>query len=112
MNKLITLPETMTLNSRKRIISRMQEESPHSDTHANRDPHPFYEPEYRSLANTLVEYEIASAQERQKRDAMIACWRNFLHSLLKTPGPVDIQALHKLIDTMDNFLNRAGGRRK
>lgn len=87
---------------------RTDAEIAHGDTRA----HPFYEPEYRTLANTLVEYEIAAAQERQKRDAMVACWRDFLHSLLKTPGPIDIQALHKLIDTMDNFLNRAGGRRK
>lgn len=87
------------------------EESPHVDTQANRN-HPFYEPEYRALANTLVEYEVAAATERQKRDAMVACWRDYLHQILKRVGPIDPKDIHQLINTMDNFLNRAGGRRK
>lgn len=93
-------------------------ETPHSDTQANRH-HPFYEPEYRALRETITEYERASAEERiaaqvtrQKFDAMVACWRDFLHSLLKQVGPIDLKALHELINTMDNFLNRSGGKRR
>lgn len=97
------------LNSRKRIISRME----------TKTSNPFYEPEYRALKETITEYERASAEERiavqvtrQKFDAMVACWRDYLHSLLKQVGPVDVKALHELMNTMDNFLNRSGGKRR
>jgi len=70
------------------------------------------EPELSALRDNLVRYEISSAQERQDRDRVIATWREILHIALKQVGPIDPRLIHKVIDNMDDFLNRAGGRRK
>ena len=94
-------------------------EQPGGDREQRVKPNPFYEPEYRALRETIVEYERASAEERiagqvtrQKFDAMVACWRDFLNSLLKQVGPIDVKGVHEVIDAMDNFLNRSGGKRR
>ncbi len=69
-------------------------------------------PELSSLKDSLVRYEISSAQERQDRDRFIANCRDVLHVALKQVGPIDPKLIHAVIDIMDEFLNRAGGRRK
>jgi hypothetical protein len=69
-------------------------------------------PELTALRDNLIRYEIASASERQERDHLIATWRDVLHAVLKQVGPVDPKGIHAVIDSMDDFLNRAGGRRK
>jgi hypothetical protein len=68
-------------------------------------------PELSALRDNLVRYEIASASERAARDTLIATWRDILHSFLKLPTN-DYTIIHRVIDNMDDFLNRAGGRRK
>jgi hypothetical protein len=89
------------------------------DSDPVKPPHPFYAPNYDALQNDLVYYErvaseerIASQVERQARDRLIATWRDILHMELKQVGPIDPRGIHKVIDAMDNFLNRAGGKRK
>ena len=64
------------------------------------------------LQDSLVQYEISSACERRDRDQFIAACRDALHSALKEVGPVDPRKIHEVIDALDDFLNRAGGRRK
>ena len=71
------------------------------------------EPEIQALRDNLVRYEIAAASERQERDRLIATWRDILHYSLQSPGAVGmIHSIHMVIESMDDFLNRAGGRRK
>jgi predicted nucleic acid-binding Zn-ribbon protein len=69
-------------------------------------------PEISALRDNLVRYEIAAASERRERDRLVATWRDVLHGSLKEIGPIDPTRIHKVIDNMDDFLNRAGGRRK
>jgi hypothetical protein len=69
-------------------------------------------PELRALRDSLIAYELASAAERQTRDNLVVTWRDIIHTYLKQPGQGDPVLLHKVIDNMDDFLNRAGGRRK
>jgi hypothetical protein len=69
------------------------------------------ENDYQELQDNLTSYEIASATERQERDRLVATWRDLLHSYLKMVGS-DPRIIHKVIDSMDSFLNHAGGRRK
>ena len=68
-------------------------------------------PEYHALRDNLVRYEIAAASERQARDLLIATWRDILHASLDMI-PTDYSLIHAVIDSMDQFLDRAGGRRK
>lgn len=73
--------------------------------------------EFSSLKETLrdnqIRYERASAEERMYRDNQVATWRDAIHSTLQSPGGIDvIRTLHTVIDSMDNFLNHAGGKRK
>ena len=74
----------------------------------------------------LIDYEVSSASERQKRDRLIQEWandvtraRDRIHDYLNEPGSGSPQYLHGAIDilepmieAMNQFLNRAGGRRK
>ena len=69
-------------------------------------------PERHALQDNLVRYEISSACERRDRDQFIATCRDALHSALKEVGPIDPKKIHEVIDALDDFLNRAGGRRK
>jgi len=78
------------------------------------------QPELSALRDNLVKYEIASSGERiayeekrQRLDIIIVTWRDILHSGLKSPGSMDmIHLIHKVIDNMDDYLNRERGRRK
>lgn len=65
------------------------------------------------LQDANVDYERASALERQKRDALVATWRDWLHYGMQSTDPADlIKFTHYVMDSMDVFLNHAGGRRK
>jgi hypothetical protein len=64
------------------------------------------------LSDAIVYYEIAASTERQARDALIAAWRDILHNYLKQIGYGDPRDVHRVLDSMDTFLNHAGGRRK
>jgi hypothetical protein len=67
----------------------------------------------RPLQDANVAYERAAAEERQKRDALVATWRDWLHYSMQSPGGVDVvKTIHAVMDSMDTFLNHAGGRRK
>jgi hypothetical protein len=69
--------------------------------------------EPRSLINANASYEVSAATERRDRDALVAAWRDWLHYGLQSPGGVNlIHAIHEVMDSMDTFLNHAGGRRK
>jgi hypothetical protein len=68
-------------------------------------------PEHSSLQDNLVMYERSAACERRDRDRMIAGWRDNLHAALEST-PTDYKLIHAVMDTMDDMLNRAGGRRK
>ncbi len=76
-------------------------------------------PELSALRDNLVKYEIASSAERiayeekrQRLDIIVVTWRDILHSGLKSPGAVDmIYLIHKVIDNMDDYLNREKGRK-
>jgi len=70
-----------------------------------------YQPELSALRDNLTRYEIAAASERQARDALVATWRDILHEYLKLTYSAP-QLVHSVIDSMDTFLNHAGGRRK
>ena len=71
------------------------------------------EPELSALKDNLIAYEIAAASERQARDLLVATWRDVLHNANQSPILFDlIRASQQVIDSMDQFLNRAGGRRK
>jgi hypothetical protein len=73
-----------------------------------------------------VAYERSSAEERRDRDALVANWqrqsahaRDHIHDYLNQVGFGDPKELHKAvevlereIDSMETFLNHAGGRRK
>ncbi len=69
-------------------------------------------PELSALRDNLIRYEIAAASERQERDRYFATVRDVLHGILKEVGPIDPKKIHAVIDSIDQFLNRAGGRRK
>lgn len=69
-------------------------------------------PEKTALRDGLIKYEMAAAGERAHRDALVATWRDILHQTLQQVGPIDPIPIHQVIDNMDDFLNRAGGRRK
>ncbi len=69
-------------------------------------------PELSALRDNLIRYEIAAASERQERDRLVRTWRDVLDNFLKQVGPNDYTIIHKIIESMDDFLNRAGGRRK
>jgi hypothetical protein len=65
------------------------------------------------LQDANVRYELSAAAERKDRDALVALWRDWLHYGLQAPGSVNlIHAIHEVMDSMDTFLNHAGGRRK
>jgi len=69
--------------------------------------------EPRPLRDANIQYEIGAGHERQARDALVATWRDWLHYGLQSPGSVHlIHAIHEVMDSMDTFLNHAGGRRK
>jgi hypothetical protein len=66
-----------------------------------------------ALRDGLIKYEMAAANERATRDALIATWRDVLYNANQSPILFDlIHASQQVIDSMDQFLNRAGGRRK
>jgi hypothetical protein len=65
-----------------------------------------------ALENINVRYEVASAEDRQYRDLLVATWRDYLHTFLRLAGNGDPRIIHQVIDSMDLFLNHAGGRRK
>ncbi len=69
-------------------------------------------PEKTALRSNLVRYELSSAQERADRDLFFATCRDSLHAALQEVGPIDPKKIHEVIDAIDDFLNRAGGRRK
>jgi len=69
-------------------------------------------PELTALRDNQIRYQISSASERADRDHVIATWREILHAALKQVGPINPRLIHAVIDDMDEFLNRAGGRRK
>src|SRR6266571_3926048 len=65
-------------------------------------------PELRALKENLVQYEIAAAEERQKRDLLVATWRDILHESMNSPGAVNmIHLIHQVMDNMDEFLRRS-----
>ena len=65
-------------------------------------------PELRALQENLIQYEIAAAMERQKRDVLIATWRDLLHESMKSPGAVHmINLVHQVMNNMDEFLRRS-----
>lgn len=79
--------------------------SDNADEYALRLPAP--------LDDANVDYERASAEERQKRDRLVATWRDWLHYGMNSPNGADlIKYVHHVMDSMDVFLNHAGGRRK
>jgi hypothetical protein len=62
--------------------------------------------EPRALQDAQVEATIADATFRQKRDALVATWRDWLHYGLQAPGGIDlVKTIHAVIDSMDDFLN-------
>jgi hypothetical protein len=70
-------------------------------------------PELSALRDNLIKYEIiaardriSSAEKRQARDVIIVTWRDILHSYLKQIGLGDPVLVHKVINNMDDFLNR------
>jgi len=70
-------------------------------------------PELSALRDNLIRYEIAAASERRERDRLVATWRDVLHNSMQSPALSDmIRACHQVMDSMDAFLNHAGGRRK
>lgn len=76
-------------------------------------------PELSALRDNLVKYEIATAQDRismeevrQRLDILVVTWRDITHAFLQQTGYGDPVLLHKVIDNMDEFLNRSKGRRK
>lgn len=65
------------------------------------------------LRDANIAYERAAAEERQRRDHLVAIWRDTLHNAMQSPALSDlIRASHQVMDSMDAFLNHAGGRRK
>lgn len=70
------------------------------------------ESENAELRDALVAYELSAASERRDRDRLIATWRDRLHNYLRQIGLGDPREVHAVLDSMDQFLNRAGGRRK
>ena len=65
-------------------------------------------PELRALQQNLVQYEIAAAEYRQKRDLLIATWRDVLNEAMKSPAGVDmIHLIHQVMNNMDEFLRRS-----
>lgn len=65
-------------------------------------------PELRALQQNLVQYEIAAAMERQKRDLLIATWRDILHEAMNSPGGMEmINLIHQVMNNMDDFLRRS-----
>lgn len=58
-----------------------------------------------TLNDLIQQYEIADATFRKCRDAVVAKWLEMVKAYLDTPGPGDPRLLHKVIDTMDDFLN-------
>lgn len=68
-------------------------------------------PELSTLTNANVAYEIATAAERQTRDHLVVVWRDLIHAALQQT-PTDYSLLHQVMNSMDTFLNHAGGRRK
>ncbi|HVH14973.1 MAG TPA: hypothetical protein VNA15_04565 [Candidatus Angelobacter sp.] len=65
------------------------------------------------LVDLNVAYERGAAGERQTRDALVAGWRDWLHYGMNSPNGADlIKYVHAVMDSMDVFLNHAGGRRK
>jgi hypothetical protein len=113
MNKLITVVENAMpiFGQRKELRMSSDQGDPHAWTKPNQDLKELA-PELAALRDNLVRYEIASAEERQRRDALIATWRDLLHAYLKEIGYGDPRLVHAVLDSMDEFLNRAGGRRK
>ena len=95
----------MMLNSRKRIISRMESgDAADAELH---DEMP------RPLQDANVKYELSSAAERTDRDALVAAWRDWIHYGMQSPGAMNmVEILHAVMESMDVFLNHAGGRRK
>lgn len=70
-------------------------------------------PEPTSLRDANIAYEQGAAGERATRDALVAAWRDWLHYSMQSPGAVNmIHIIHNVMDSMDTFLNHAGGRRK
>jgi hypothetical protein len=68
------------------------------------DEEPRQEP--RPLQDAQVEASIAEAIFRQKRDALIAAWRDWLHYGMQSPGAVNmIHTIHAVMNSMDDFLN-------
>jgi hypothetical protein len=60
----------------------------------------------RALQDVQVEASRAEAEFRQKRDLLIATWRDWLHYSMQSPGAMNmIQTLHDVMDSMDDFLN-------
>lgn len=69
--------------------------------------------EPRPLRDANIRYELSAQAERQDRDGLVALWRDWLHYGMQAPGSVNlIHAIHEVMDSMDVFLNHAGGRRK
>jgi hypothetical protein len=62
------------------------------------------QPEFRSLQDATVAEQIAAASYRQFHDRLIATWRDWLENFLRL-NPNDYTILHKVIDSMDDFLN-------
>src|SRR5438034_7366387 len=54
-------------------------------------------PELRALQQNLVQYEIAAAMERQKRDLLIATWRDILHEAMKDRKSTRLNSSHTVI---------------
>lgn len=90
----------------------VREESEREMTETGETANSEFQPELSALRDNLTRYEIAAASERQARDLLVATWRDVLHIGLKQVGPIDPNLIHKVIDSMDTFLNHAGGRRK
>lgn len=67
------------------------------------DPMP---PEYRALAENLLTFLIADATQRQARDKLIATWRDSIHAAMMETV-IDLPLLHKIIDSMDEYLRRS-----
>lgn len=83
----------------------VQSSAERAETMSEKIPAPLYD------LNT--DYERSSAEERQKRDALVAGWRDWLHYGLQSVNNEEfIKYVHAVIDSMDTFLNHAGGRRK
>jgi hypothetical protein len=90
--------------SQKKGGQIMETDTPHSETKANRHEEEAEQP--RPLQDAQVEATIADATFRQKRDALVAAWRDWLHYGLQNPGAIDlIKSIHAVMDSMDDFLN-------